>query len=322
MKPLIWIIDEEWSDYVIEEEILKNSFPNCIIKHSGDDYEKDLEDFGKNADAILCQVYIDISKETIEKLNECKIIAIYGGGYDRIDVEAAKEKGIKVTSVPGYCVEDISDYVIAAIFFLNKNLYFYIENSSKGLWGYQAAKKIGKRIKSSTLFIIGFGRIGRSIAEKAKAIKMNVIVYDPYVKEDMLKKYDAKHVDLETGLRNADYISVNTRYCDETKALISKKEFKIMKNTAYIINTSRGKVINERDMVEAVKNRTIAGAVLDVIENEPPCGNEDVLNCENIFVTPHVSYLSIESLEELKKRASGNVVKILNGEETSDIVQI
>ncbi|MBV7273629.1 C-terminal binding protein [Clostridiaceae bacterium UIB06] len=322
MKPLIWIIDEEWSDYVIEEEILKNSFPNCIIKHSGDDYEKDLEDFGKDADAILCQVYIDMSKKTIEKLNKCKIIAIYGGGYDRVDVEAAKEKGIKVTSVPGYCVEDISDYVIAAIFFLNKNLYFYIENSNKGLWGYQASKKIGKRINSSTLFIIGFGRIGRSIAEKAKAIKMNVMVYDPYVKEEVLKEYDVKQVDLETGLGNADYISINTIYCDETKALISKKEFKIMKNTAYIINASRGKVINERDMVEAVKNRTIAGAVLDVIENEPPCGNEEIFNCENIFVTPHVSYLSIESLEELKKRASGNVVKILNGEETSDIVQI
>lgn len=320
MKPLIWIIDEEWSNYVIEEEILKNSFPNCTIKYSGNDYEKDFEDFGKDADAIICQINIDMSKEIIEKLNKCKVIAVYGSGYDRVDVEAAKEKGIKVTAVPGYCVEDISDYVIAAVYFLNKNLHFYMENSNKGLWGAQAAKGIGKRIKSSTLFIIGFGRIGRSIAEKARAIKMEVIVYDPYVSEEVLKQYDVKFVDLESGLKNADYVSVNTTYCDETKALISKKEFEAMKSTAYIINASRGKVINEKDMIEAVKNRTIAGAVLDVIENEPPCGDEDIFNCENIFVTPHIAYLSTESLEELKKRASTNVVKVLNGEKTSDAV--
>lgn len=320
MKPLIWIIDEEWPDYIIEEEMLERSFPGCVIKHSGNDYEKDIDDFGKNADAILCQVNIHISKEIIEKLSKCKVISIYGGGYDRVDVAAAKAKGIKVTFVPGYCNEDVSDYVIAAIYFLNKNLHFYIKNSNNGLWGAQAANRVGKRIKASTLLIIGFGRIGRIIAEKAQSIKMEVIVYDPYVKDQVFKECHVKPVDLEAGLKMADYITINTKYSEETKALISKEEFQMMKNTAYIINASRGKVINEKDMIEAVKNKVIAGAVLDVIENEPPGKSEEIFSCENIFVTPHVAYLSTESLEELKRRGAGNLIKVLNGESTSDEV--
>ncbi|PJI08841.1 MULTISPECIES: C-terminal binding protein [Clostridium] len=320
MKPLIWIIDEEWSDYIIEEKILKENFPDCIIKHSGNDYEKDLEEFGKDADAILCQVYVDIPEKTIKKLNNCKIIAVYGGGYDRVDIKAAKEKSIKVTFVPGYCVEDVSDYVISAVYFLNKNLDFYIKNANKGPWGAQAAGRLNKRIRSSTILIIGFGRIGRTIAKKARAVEMNVIVYDPYVDDEVIRSYKAKKVEWESGLKSADYVTVNTKFTEKIISLISMKEFKIMKNTAYIINTSRGRVINEKDMIEAAQKGEISGAVLDVISNEPPKGDEEIFKCKNIFVTPHTSYLSIESFDELKRRASTNVVKILKGEPTSDFV--
>lgn len=320
MKPLIWIIDEEWTDYIVEEKILKDNFPDCIIKHSGNDYKKDLEEFGKDADAILCQVYVDMPKETIEKLNKCKVIAVYGGGYDRVDIKAAKEKDIKVTFVPGYCMEDVSDYVISFIYYFNKNLGFYIENANKGPWGAQAAGRLNKRIKSSTLLIVGFGRIGGIIAEKAKAMKMEVLVCDPYVEEAIIEKYGVKKVDWEFGFKNADYISVNTKYTEKIRGLISMKEFKLMKNTAYIINTSRGKVINEKELIEAVEKGIIAGAALDVIENEPPSGNEEIFKCKNIYVTSHISYLSTESFEELKTRASTNVVKILNGEESKDSI--
>ena len=120
MRPLIWIIDEEWAEYDLEQTMLKEKYPDCVIKFSSYDYEEDLQAFGKSADAILTQIYADISKETIKQLTCCKAIAVYGSGYDRVDIIAAKEKGIKVTNVAGYCKEDIADYVMAAVYFFYK----------------------------------------------------------------------------------------------------------------------------------------------------------------------------------------------------------
>ena len=319
MKPLIWIIDEEWSDYDVEERILNEEFPNCIIKYSGNDYKKDLEEFGKKADAIICQVYVDLPKETIEKLENCKIIALFGGGYDRINVKCANERGIKVTFVPGYCVEDLSDYVMAGIFHCNKKLDYYYKNIQNGLWGAQAVEKPINRINSSTLLIIGLGKIGTAVAVKAKALNMHVIAYDPYVDEDTMKSIGVTKVEWNYGIESADFISINTKLTTETENLISLDDFKKMKKSVYIINTARGKVIVESDLIKAVKEGMIAGAVLDVVSKEPPNLNNEIFNCENILITPHISYISNQSFLELKTRAAQNVVKILNGQEVVDL---
>ena len=124
MKKLIWIIDEEWSDYEVEIDTLKETFPDCEIKMSNYNYKEDLEKFGYKADGILAQVYANIPKDTIDKLKNCKGIAIYGGGYDRVDIKAARDKDISVTNVQGYCAEDLADYIIAAIFLFNKKPNF------------------------------------------------------------------------------------------------------------------------------------------------------------------------------------------------------
>lgn len=320
MKPLIWIIDEEWSDYNIEQERLKQAFPNCVIKYSGNDYQKDLDDFGRYADAILCQVYVTIGEETITKLESCQIIAIYGGGYDRVAVDAAKSKDITVTYVPGYCVEDVSDYVISAIYFFNKNLPYYLQVANKGPWGAQAVSVLTPRIASSTLLIIGFGRIGQKVAEKANAAHMNVLVHDPRLSNSDAVDCGVTKVTLQEGLPKADYVTLHTTYSSKTDGLLAMPEFKLMKSTAHVINTSRGRVIKEQDLIEAVKNKFISGAMLDVIANEPPTGSEAVFSCPNIYVTPHVSYLSVESLQTLKERAVANVITVLNGGRSKDAV--
>ncbi|TGA99799.1 C-terminal binding protein [Sporolactobacillus shoreae] len=320
LRPLIWIIDEEWSEYQTEEMILKDAFPDCEIRHSGNNYQEDLESFGKHADAILCQVYINLPGETIRQLTNCKIIAIYGGGYDRVDIEAAKAQNIAVTFVPGYCVEDVSDYAISAIYFFNKNLAFYFSAANKGPWGAQAAHQLNHRIQESTLFIIGFGRIGKTVAQKAKLMRMNVLVYDPNLGEEEEQGYGVKKVSLDEGLSAADFVTIHVKYDEHTESLISMKEFQKMKETAYVINTSRGNVIKEEDLIEAVQKKVIAGAMLDVISNEPPEGHEEIFTIPGIFVTPHVSYLSAESLLTLKQRASSNVVKLLQGKNSEDTV--
>ena len=320
MKPLIWIIDEEWPDYDIEKQMLEEAFPGCEIRFSGNDYQKDLEDFGKDADAIVSQIYVYIPKETIEKLNQCKIIAVYGGGYDRVDYPFAKTRGIPVTNVQGYCAEDLADYVMAAIYGTNKQLKGFDEKIEKGVWGAMAIDRQPRRISSSTLHIIGFGTIGRVVGTKAKALGMKVTAYDPYVDKETVSSYGVEKVDWEEGLRNADFVSLNPIYNKDTDSLVSYEAFRLMKPTATLINTSRGRVVNEPDLVRAVKEGLIAGAVVDVIAHEPPDGSEEVLHCPGIVVTPHVSYISVESFADLKQKAVGNVIKALTGQQPNDVV--
>lgn len=321
MSPLIWIIDEEWPDYEVETKILKERYPSCEIRFSGNDYAADLEEFGYKADAIIAQVYVYIPKETIERLENCKCIALFGGGYDRVDVDFAREKGIMVTNVQGYCAEDLADYVMAGIFYWGKKIDLYEDVSKTGLWGAQAGGSAPiKRINRSTLMIIGCGKIGSTVAKKALALGMRVIAYDPYVPKEKTDELGVEKVRLEEGLKMADYISINAKYYEGTHHLITMKHFKLMKNTAYLINTARGRIISEEDMIEAVNNGEIAGAVVDVISNEPPSKNEKIFDCKGIVVTPHVSYISEESYTELKVRAANNAIMMLNGERPADLV--
>lgn len=320
MKKLIWIIDEEWSDYEIEIDILKKSFPDCEIKMSNYDYKEDLDKFGYKADGILAQVYADIPKDTIDKLKNCKGIAIYGGGYDRVDIKAARDKGIPITNVQGYCAEDLADYIIAAIFLFNKKIEYFYNNLNNKLWGAPAVKQNMKRISSQNLLIIGFGTIGKILAKRVSSLGIKVLAYDEFLSEEEVKKYNVIKVSWEEGLKQADYISVNLKGCDENINKLSMKDFKLMKNTAYIINTARGKIIKEDDLIQAVKNKLIAGAVLDVIKNEPPVGDEAILHCENIVVTPHISYISEESFKDLKLKTLKNLIDMLNDKKPVDLV--
>ena len=319
MKPHIWIIDEEWLDYETEKALLTEAFPGCKISYSGYDCMKDLDDFGYQADAIICQVYAHITAELIKKLQNCKIISNFGGGFDRIDVKAANAKNIPVTFVPDYCKEDLADYVMAGVYHFNKKLTSYSEAIQKGLWGAQVVPVPVNRIGASKMLIVGIGRIGSAVAAKAKAAGMELLGYDPYVSAERMAEIGVRKVDLDEGLRLADFVSLNPKYYEKTDSLMSMKEFRKMKPTAYIINTSRGRVMSEKDLIQAVKEGVIGGAVLDVVSVEPPDPGDEIFNVPNILVTPHISYISQQSYQTLKQRAAGNVIKALKGEQLVDL---
>lgn len=320
MAPLIWIIDEEWPDYDEEKKILARRYPKADIRFSGYDFENDLKEFGYQADVILTQIYTSITAETIDKLKKCKGIAVYGGGYDRVDIKAAREKGIKVTNVQGYCAEDIADYIIAAMYTFNKCLTEYKESLKDGKWGAQAIRKIAPRISETTLFIIGCGTIGRRIAERVRLLGIKVTGYDPFLTKEQFEAASIYPVSLEEGLKTADYVSMNVKYTRETKHLLKKEHFEMMKPSAYFINTSRGGTVAEQDLIDAVREKRIAGACLDVITNEPPTLSETILSVENIIVTPHISYLSRESYADLKRRTVENGLCMYEGKEPADWV--
>ncbi|MGN0152565.1 MAG: C-terminal binding protein [Wujia sp.] len=315
---LIWIIDEEWPGYEAEKKVIYEKYPDCDLRFSKNDYAADLEAFGKNADAVICQISVDMGRETIEKLDNCKVISVYGVGYNNVDIEAAREKGIRVCNVPGYCAEDVSDYVIAAIYDRCKLWKEY--SAEDGLWGAQAAVRPVYRVSSQKLFILGFGRIGRMIARKALGADMQVAIYDPYVTEEAAAAAGVKKVSLEEGLAEADFVSLNMIMCDETAHMISKDELALMKKTAYIINASRGGTLDTKALIEAVQSGRIAGATLDVLEEEPPQADDPVLHCPGIKVTPHISFYSEDSLNELQESAAKNALRILDGEDIAEIV--
>lgn len=320
MKPLIWIIDEEWPDYKVETELLKTRFPDGVIRRSTYDYEADLKEYGYRADLILAQIYVPLPESTIRQLTCCKGIAVYGGGYDRIDIQAAKEMGIKVTNVQGYCAEDLADYVMAAIYNHNKGITEYRNAAETGQWGALAVKRSSHRINVSTLMVIGCGTIGRAVAGKAKALGMRVLGYDPHVSDEVLKQEGIEPTAWIAGLGQADYISINVKLTPETEGLIGKEDFAYMKPNAYLINTARGKLIVEQELIEACKSGRIAGACLDVIETEPPVGTEAIFFCKNIIVTPHISYISQESFFDLKARTVKNAICMYEGGEPQDWV--
>lgn len=320
MEKLIWIIDEEWADYDLEKALLEEKYPGCKIEFSNYDYYEDLEKFGKNADAIICQIYAPIPRKTIEKLNKCKAIAVYGGGYDRVDTIAAKEQGIKVTNVSNYCKEDLADYTMGAIYHFNKSFGTLTQNVRQLEWGAQAINTPAKRVSHSVLHIIGLGRIGKEVAQKAIANGMTVTAYDPNVDNDTMAQLGVKKTDWDSGLSQADYVSINCILQEDTVHLVKYEDFKKMKPSAYLINTARGKIIDEGAMVNAVNQGLISAAMVDVIQNEPPTYSEPIFSCEKILITPHVSYISDQSYEELKRRAVNNIVMGMEGKISPDLV--
>lgn len=320
MKPLFWFIDEEWKDYDIETAVLRQQYPDCELKFSNYDYERNLEEFGYRADAIIAQVYAQIPASTIQRLQNCKGIAVLGGGYDRIDTAAAREKGIGVTNVQGYCAEDLADYVLGAVFHFYKGLTEYQSRLQNGAWGAQAVERLPKRISQSTLLIVGCGRIGLTVAKRCQSLGMKIIGYDPDRDAAFLNEQGVEKVSLEEGLRLGDYVSVNVRLDESTTGLLGEREFSLMKKGAYLINTARGAVLKEDELIRALETGVIAGAVLDVITHEPPREHEPIFSAPNCIVTPHVSYISQESFEELRGRAAWNAIKMLRGEQPADLV--
>lgn len=319
-NPLIWIIDDEWPDYEVEQQLLAASFPACEIRYSKDNYLADLQDFGHQVDGIIAQISVNIDEAMLAQLPKCKGIAVYGAGFERVDIAAARARGIMVTNVQGYCNEDIGDYVMAAIYRSHKRIDAFHGNIKNGLWGAGAVATPIRRLSSQTLAVLGCGAIGRAVAKKALAAGLRVVGYDPYINEEVLHAHGIEKVTLEQALAAGDFISVHINYTPSMDGFLNKEHFAQMKSTAILINAARGRLIHEPDLIAAVQQGSIGGAVLDVIVNEPISMDDALLGVENVTITPHISYISEESFEDLKAIATKNLIAMLQGEKPAHLV--
>ncbi|MEM2875960.1 MAG: C-terminal binding protein, partial [Candidatus Bathyarchaeia archaeon] len=229
-----------------------------------------------------------------------------------IDVKAATEKGIFVANVI-YDTCDVADHTVALILSLLRKIPQARESVKSGVWDWKVLQPI-TRLRGKTVGIIGFGRIGREVAKRIRAFETNIVAYDPYIPSDVFEKNFAKKVDLESIFEQSDVVTIHVTLTDETRHMVRKEYLQKMKKTAILVNASRGAVIDEEALYTALKEGWISGAALDVMEKEPPRRDNPLLNLDNVIITPHMAWYSIDSLTEIQTKAAEEVARALNGQ--------
>ena len=301
-------------------ELLKKT---CEVEVNGEDrvLKKDeLLDKVKGKDAVLCLLTDTIDDEVLKAADRCKIFANYAVGYNNIDVESATRRKIIITNTPGVLTDATGDLAWALLFAVARRVVeadaFTRQGKFKG-WAPQLF--LGQDITGKTLGVIGAGRIGSNFAKKSKGFSMRILYYD--VKRDLEFEQEAKavFVDLDTLLKEADFVSIHVPLVPETRHLIGARELSLMKKNAILINTSRGPVVDEKALVNALKEGKIWGAGLDVYENEPDIEPE-LLNLANVVLLPHIASATYETRTKMALMAAENILAVFRGETPPNIV--
>lgn len=287
-------------------KLLESNHVAVVMNNNVDTIASQVED----AKVIITRLE-RITPEIINATMQLKAIIRHGVGIDNIDLSAATSKGIIVCSVLGANTISVVEHVLTTIGILSKQILFYdhaIRNS-----GYRDARSkiIGSDLQDKVLGLIGLGRIGTQIALRSKsAFGMKVIAYDPYVREEIDGITITKEID--KVLREADYLTLHVPLMDSTRGLIGKSELRNMKSNAYLINTSRGEVVKEEDLIEALASNVIAGAALDVFNTEPLPDNHPFTKMRNVILTPHIAGVTEDSIKRLSIESANIAIDVLN----------
>ena len=263
------------------------------------------------ADAVLV-TYGKITSEVIDGLKNCKVIGRFGIGIDNIDIPAATAKGIIVVYAPVYCLEEVSDHAMALMLSLARKITFSNNLVSDGRWEMPAVVPIA-RLKGRTLGLVGLGNIPQNIVGKAQAFGMEVAASDPYCPDDIFNKLNVKKMELDELLSVSDFVSIHAPLTEETEGMFNAGAFKKMKNSAFLINTARGPLVNIDDLAAALENGEIAGAGLDVLPTEPPTKDNPLVGRPDVILTPHTGFYSEDALLDLQTTVASDVADVLDG---------
>lgn len=269
--------------------------------------EDDMLELAKDVEGII--IGIDsITKKVIDNAENLKAISKYGVGMDNIDVKAAREKGILLDNTPNTNNVSVAELAIGLMFNIARNISYSVSEVKNLKW-----KRIkGVELTDKKLGLVGCGNIGKEVTRRAYGLGMRIKVYDPYFNDpDFSKEYNIELVDLDTLLSTSDFISLHLPLNEETEDFISKRELEKMKNSAFLINTSRGGLISENSLLWALKEGEIAGAASDVFSKEPP-GDNSLLAMDNFILTPHIGANTVESVRRMATRATENLLEMLN----------
>ncbi|MDK2928159.1 MAG: D-3-phosphoglycerate dehydrogenase / 2-oxoglutarate reductase [Bacillota bacterium] len=308
------LTDNIFPDLNLERDMLAAAGAELVLA----DPERDLAEELKDADAVI-NTYAKLPAPVIEKLERCRLIIRNGIGVDTIDVAAASQKGIMVANIPTYCLEEVATHATALILACNRKVVFLNGKVKAGIWNVKLAIPI-QAPEASVVGLAGFGRIPRSVSRKVKALGFDVIAYDPYVAQADADVYGVTMVDFSTLLAKSDYISIHCPLTAETRGMFDYEAFRKMKRSAYLINTARGAVVKEKDLVAALRDGLIAGAALDVLETDGIAPDHPFLKMENVILTPHAAWYSEQSILRRRTQTVEEVIKVLKGGEPTSFV--
>ncbi len=273
--------------------------------------EEDLLEAVTEADGLLVG-YAPVTQRVIDRALRCRVIAREGIGVDNVDLQAAAARGIVVTNVPDYCIEEVSDHALALVLACARRVVYLDRLVHTGQWDAKDALPI-RRLQGQVLGLVGFGKIPRRVASKAAAVGLIPVTFDPFVDAAACATHGAQKVDLSTLLAKADFVSVHAPLTAQTRGLIGEAELRQMKPTAFLINTARGPVVSEAALVTALQSGWIGGAALDVVETEPLPPTHPLMILPQVLLTPHVAFYSQESMQELQRKAAEDVARVLTG---------
>jgi D-3-phosphoglycerate dehydrogenase len=263
---------------------------------------------------VIAGLKVRLTADVIKQLKQCKIIQTTGIGFDRIDVDAATAAGIPVVNVPDVFTEEVADQAFTLLLAVNRKLVYCHEMATSGKWS-QTIAGIGSvpKINGKTLGLVAFGNIARAVARRATGFNLRIISSDPFVTPEVMAEHGVEPVTIEQVFSESDFISAHVPHSKATHHLIDKRLFDLMKPSAIFVNTGRGPVVDEEALIAALREGKLAGAGLDVLEQEPPDPNNPLLSMPNVTVTPHVAAQSNESTVARRRRHGEEIARVLSG---------
>ncbi len=296
-------------------ELLEKDFEVIISPEDRTLSKEELKENIKDVDAVITQLTNVVDEDVLENAKKLKVIANYAVGFNNIDIDEATKRGIQVTNTPGVLSDTTAELAWALLFAVTRRVLEGDRYVREGKWdAFFPTLLLGQDVTGKTLGIIGAGRIGKAFAKKSIGFDMKILYYNRSRDYEFENDYNAKYVDKETLLKESDILSLHVPLTAETKHMLGKKEFKMMKKTAIVINTARGPVIDEKALVAALKEGEIWGAGLDVYENEPTL-EEELKQLDNVVLTPHIGSASTETRTKMAKMVVDNVIAVLNGKD-------
>lgn len=311
------VLSKYTSGYQYEIEALKQ-FEDVEFVISPAVEEDDVIEDVKDAEVILFTA-TKMNERVINSLEKCKLIIRYGIGYDNVDLSAAAKRGIYVCNAPKYGVIDVAEHALSLIFATAKMTVKMNERVCSGMWGSGGMGPF-LRLTGKTVGFIGFGNIGQALCKRIKGLDMNAIAYDPYVKDEVFEALGAERAELDEVLGKADFVSVHLPLNDSTRHMIGKEVFAKMKKKAILINTARGPIVNEIELIEALEAGVIGGCGLDVFEDEKNPVDERLRSAKNAVLTPHVAWNTDIAVTAIHEEVGDNIVRYLKGERPESIV--
>lgn len=309
----VLVTDYAWPDLAIETRILAECDAEVVAARDGS--EATLTEYATDADAIMT-CWAQVTEAVVLAAPRLQTIARYGIGLDNIAVAAATARGIPVSYVPDYCVEEVADHALALLLACTRNVAFFHHRTKSGEYPLKAGRPM-RRLRGQVLGLVGLGRTARALAAKARGVGLEVIAWSRSGDE---RNTGVPRVAFDELLARSDYVSLHLPMTASTARLIDAQALRKMKPTAFLINTARGGLVDHQALLSALEAGALAGAALDVFDPEPPDLAQPLFRDERVIATPHAAFLSVESLEELRTRTARQVADVFEGRRPENVV--